>query len=102
MSDTDADADASPATESNALRTPIVAVLGHVDHGKTTLVDGLLHQSGAFGAHEDVAERVMDSILKFCEIMPAFACLRNVYIYITETILQVLFRVVNQIQSYIF
>ena len=39
-----------------------VAIIAHVDHGKTTLVDGMLHQAGAFGAHQDVDERVMDSM----------------------------------------
>ena len=39
-----------------------VAIIAHVDHGKTTLVDAMLWQSGAFGAHEDIAERVMDSM----------------------------------------
>ncbi len=39
-----------------------VAIIAHVDHGKTTLVDGMLHQSGAFGAHQDIDERVMDSM----------------------------------------
>src|SRR5271165_1127727 len=38
-----------------------VAIVAHVDHGKTTLVDAMLWQSGAFGAHANVAERVMDS-----------------------------------------
>jgi GTP-binding protein len=38
-----------------------VAIIAHVDHGKTTLVDHMLRQAGAFGAHEHVAERVMDS-----------------------------------------
>jgi GTP-binding protein len=38
-----------------------VAIVAHVDHGKTTLVDELLKQSGLFAAHEQVAERVMDS-----------------------------------------
>jgi len=38
------------------------AIVAHVDHGKTTLVDALLHQSGAFRANESVAERVMDSM----------------------------------------
>ena len=38
-----------------------VAIIAHVDHGKTTLVDELLKQSGVFRAGQDVAERVMDS-----------------------------------------
>ncbi|MCT4640799.1 MAG: translational GTPase TypA [Bacteriovoracaceae bacterium] len=38
-----------------------IAIVAHVDHGKTTLVDELLKQSGLFAAHEQVSERVMDS-----------------------------------------
>ena len=38
-----------------------IAVIAHVDHGKTTLVDGLLGQSGTFKSHEHVEERAMDS-----------------------------------------
>ncbi len=50
----------SPALATRAdLRN--VAIIAHVDHGKTTLVDMMVWQSGAFRANQDVAERVMDS-----------------------------------------
>src|SRR6188472_1059946 len=39
-----------------------IAIIAHVDHGKTTLVDAMLWQSGIFRANESVVERVMDSI----------------------------------------
>ncbi|MDQ3451002.1 MAG: translational GTPase TypA [Actinomycetota bacterium] len=38
-----------------------IAIVAHVDHGKTTLVDAMLWQTGAFGAHDHIAERAMDS-----------------------------------------
>ena len=44
----------------NAIRN--LAIIAHVDHGKTTLVDAMLWQSGIFRSNEQVAERVMDSI----------------------------------------
>jgi GTP-binding protein len=38
-----------------------IAIIAHVDHGKTTLVDKMLRQAGTFAAHQHVTERVMDS-----------------------------------------
>src|SRR5690348_17675722 len=52
-----------PARAPMPQETPIrnIAIIAHVDHGKTTLVDCLLRQSGTFAAHERLTERVMDS-----------------------------------------
>jgi GTP-binding protein len=66
-----------------------IAIIAHVDHGKTTLVDCLLKQSGTFEAHEQVGERVMDSndierergitiLAKNCAIESGGTCINSV------------------------
>src|SRR5260370_36199028 len=54
----------SSRSSSSELATPLrrnVAIIAHVDHGKTTLVDGVLRQSGTFRSNERVPERAMDN-----------------------------------------
>src|SRR5205085_1419158 len=50
---------ASPSTPPKSLRN--LALVAHVDHGKTTLVDAMLRSTGVFNDHEAIVERVMDS-----------------------------------------
>src|SRR5437764_10214890 len=49
------------SVNNGSLNTRNIAIIAHVDHGKTTLVDAMLKQSGIFRANEEVADRVMDS-----------------------------------------
>jgi GTP-binding protein len=53
----------TPMTAPTAIRSDLrdIAIVAHVDHGKTTLVDAILKQTGAFQAHQIIADRVMDS-----------------------------------------
>ena len=59
---------ATPSQHERGGRQPVrsdirnVAIIAHVDHGKTTLVDAMLRQSGVFAAHEAAIDRVMDSM----------------------------------------
>ena len=58
------DAALAPAMPADALRDDVrdLAIVAHVDHGKTTLVDAMLRQSGVFRADQVVAERILDSM----------------------------------------
>ncbi len=55
-----ATAPAAPLATRDDIRN--IAIIAHVDHGKTTLVDGMLQQAGAFGDHKEMDDRVMDSM----------------------------------------
>src|SRR5438093_6713974 len=53
--------DSSHHQERSPLQLRNIAIIGHVDHGKTTLVDQMLRQAGVFRANQQVDERVLDS-----------------------------------------
>ena len=53
---------AAPSTRTTRTDLRNVAIVAHVDHGKTTLVDAMLRQAGAFREGAHVEERVMDSM----------------------------------------
>src|SRR5216117_4284360 len=53
--------DSSHQQERSALQISNIAIIAHVDHGKTTLVDQMLRQAGVFRANQQVGERVLDS-----------------------------------------
>src|SRR5881275_852603 len=53
--------DSSHHQERSPLQIRNIAIIAHVDHGKTTLVDQMLHQAGVFRANQQVGERVLDS-----------------------------------------
>src|SRR5215211_3707340 len=64
MTDASVSSPSMPAAASTHVRTDLrnVAIVAHVDHGKTTLVDAMLRQTGAFRSNQTVVDRVMDSM----------------------------------------
>ena len=63
-----------------------IAIISHVDHGKTTLVDGLLRQSGTFGEHQTVCERVMEKRGDWHEFICYMIPVKNYDSYILSAI----------------
>ena len=55
-----------------------IALIAHVDHGKTTLVDGLLREAGVFRENQNVAERVLDAYCSYIKEMADLMLSRKV------------------------